>query len=76
MHYNATSHPAEGFTAHHTIKQMHNRDITILVVQLWFSNVHYSGSSTFILIYSTIVPTLVDFFNMLRSLLQTIVLTD
>jgi len=28
---------------HYTLKQMHSRDIPILIVLLWFSIVHYSS---------------------------------
>jgi len=40
----------------------HSRGITILFVLLWFSIAHYSSLFQY---FSTIIPTLVKFFNIL-----------
>jgi len=46
---------------YYTMKQMHSRDITILIVLLWFSIVwHYSNLFQYFFYRSNIVPTLVE----------------
>ena len=44
---------------------MHSRDITILIILLWFSIVHYSSLFLHFFDRSTIIPTLVENSNIL-----------